>query len=177
MRGPRRRAHRLAGTVICAVLLGMPAAAGGQETGGTARVNRAPASEQASISSRRDNRLYIGMWTAHLKHDVLALDNNWLVGVAARGYFGATFLNSFGRRGFTGGIQRTIVASEPRPIGGSLGVRLGFITGYDGRLMRLARDTPVLPLIQPYATVDVQRIGIEVSYTFVVVSAAVSIGF
>ena len=117
------------------------------------------------------------MWTAHLKHDALTLDNNWLVGVAARGYFGATFLNSFGRRGFTGGIQRTIAASDPRPFGASLGVRLGFITGYDGRLMRVARDTPVLPLIQPYATIDVQRIGIEVSYTLVVVSAAVSIGF
>ena len=48
---------------------------------------------------------------------------------------------------------------------------------YDGRLMRIARKTPVLPLVQPVVTVDVWHIGVEVSYTFVVLSTALSYRF
>ena len=51
------------------------------------------------------------------------------------------------------------------------------MTGYDGRFMRFARQTPVLPLIQPFVTIDVQHVGFEVSYSFVVVSAALSYRF
>jgi hypothetical protein len=43
--------------------------------------------------------------------------------------------------------------------------------------MRIARDTPVLPLVQPFATIDVGRVGVEVSYTFVIVSVATSVRF
>jgi len=135
-----------------------------------------PAIVRDEPRTRRTTRLYVGMWTTHLKDDAIVLDNNWVIGLAARGFFGATFENSYGRRVFSGGLQRTILASEPRPVGASLGFRLGVITGYDGRLMRMARNTPVMPLIQPFATIDVKRIGIEVSYTFVVVSVAVSYG-
>lgn len=117
------------------------------------------------------------MWTTHLENDIIVLDNNQLVGFAMRGFFGATFLNSYGGRAFAGGLQRTLFAAEPRPIGASLGVRLGFITGYDERLMALARKTPVLPLVQPFVTLDVYRVGVEVSYTFVVVSVATSFRF
>jgi hypothetical protein len=123
------------------------------------------------------SRLYFGMWTTHLKHDVVALDNNWAIGVTYRGFFGATFLNSFGRRAFTGGIQRTIFSTASRPLGASLGYRLGFVTGYDGRFMRLARKTPVLPIAQPFGSIDVGRVGFEVSYTFVVMSVAASYRF
>ena len=122
-------------------------------------------------------RVYFGMWTTHLKRDVVALDNNWVVGLTYRGFFGATFLNSFGRRAFTAGIQRTLVASEPRPIGASLGLRIGLVSGYDGRFMQIARDTPVLPFAQPFVTVDLYHVGVEVSYTFVVVSVAASYRF
>ena len=162
--------------VISALALLMPCpldAQGAPPAGAPCQVEPHP----DEVSTRRTTRLYVGMWTTHLKDDAIVLDNNWVVGLSARGYFGATFLNSFGRRAFAGGLQRTIVASDPAPIGASLGVRLGFITGYDGRLLRIARDTPVLPLIQPFATIDVQRIGFEVSFTFVVVSVAVSYGF
>ncbi len=117
------------------------------------------------------------MWTTHLKHEVITLDNNWVIGLTYRGFFGATFLNSFGRRAYTGGIQRTLLATRPRPIRASFGYRLGFVTGYDGRFMRLARNTPVLPLVQPFASIDVTRVGFEVQYTFVVVSVAMSYRF
>lgn len=117
------------------------------------------------------------MWTTHLKEDTLVIDNNWGLGVTARGYFVAAFLNSYGEPAFAGGLQRTLVSSAPRPVTLSAGYRLGVITGYDGRLMRIARKTPVLPLVQPFVMVDVHRIGIEMSCTFVVVSVATSFRF
>lgn len=122
-------------------------------------------------------RLYAGMWTIHLKDNVLVIDSNWAVGVTAGGYFGAAFLNSYGEPAFAGGIQRTLISSAPGPVVASAGFRLGAITGYDDRLMPLARRTPVLPLVQPFAMVDIHRIGIEVSYTFVIVSVATSFRF
>jgi hypothetical protein len=117
------------------------------------------------------------MWTLHLREHVPALHNNWVAGAAFKGYFGATFLNSYGRRAYTGGIQRTLAATDRTNLNVSLGYRLGFVTGYDGRLMPLARKTPVLPLVQPFVVADAGRIGFEISYTFVVVSAATSFRF
>jgi hypothetical protein len=134
----------------------------------------APLAPPVEPKNDYENRLYLGMWTMHLHEPVLTLRNNWTVGFTTHGYFGATFVNSYGNRAFTGGIQRTIAATAPRAVTASFGIRLGAITGYDGRLMRLARDTPVLPLVQPYARIDVTRFGIEVSYTWVVVSVGLS---
>src|SRR5262245_14890566 len=101
-------------------------------------------SSQAS-GRREPTRVYVGMWTTHLKHETLGLNNNWVAGLTYRGFFGATFLNSYGRRAYTAGIQRTIIGSQPRPVGVSLGYRVGLVSGYDGRFMRIARETPVLP--------------------------------
>jgi hypothetical protein len=134
-------------------------------------------SEVHEERTRHQNRIYFGMWTVHLKHEVLALHNNWVGGMSYRGFFGATFLNSYGRRAFTGGLQRTFVLADARPIGATVGYRLGFVTGYDGRLMRLARETPVLPLAQPFAAIDIEHVSLEVSYTFVVISVAMSYRF
>jgi hypothetical protein len=166
---------RLPVALACALLV--PAGARAQTT--PTAESPATSTEQQDHTGRprHPTRLYFGMWTTHLKHEVITLENNWVVGFSWRGFFGATFLNSFGRRAYTGGIQRTIVSAEPRPIGASLGFRLGFVTGYDGRFMRLARETPVLPLAQPFASIDLQRVSFEVSYTFVVVSLAVSYRF
>lgn len=162
-------------TFACMLL--MPAAVAAQIAPPAETTSTTSAPNPHEPGARHASRLYFGMWTTHLKYDAIVLDNNWVIGLSHRGFFGATFLNSFGRRAFTGGIQRTIVASEPRPVGASLGYRLGFVTGYDGRFMRIARKTPVLPLVQPFASIDVQRVGFEVSYTIVVVSIAVSYRF
>lgn len=141
-----------------------------------------PATDPAIVEPLRvrkpaPRRLYAGMWTVHLKDDALVIDNNWAVGVTAGGYFGAAFLNSYGEPAFAGGLQRTLVSSAPGPVVMSAGFRLGAITGYDARLMPFARKTPVLPLVQPFAMVDIRRVGIEVSYTFVIVSVATSLRF
>jgi len=141
-----------------------------------------PASPPAEIIPQRPAggrapRLYFAMVTTHLRRSTVALSNNWVIGLSGRGYFGATFLNSYGRRAFTGGIQRTIVSTDRPILNASLGIRVGFITGYDGRLTKLARKTPVLPLAQPFAMIEIGHLGAEVSYTIVVISAALSYRF
>lgn len=136
-----------------------------------------PEPPSADPGRREPTRLYFGMWTTHLKHDGVSLQNNWVVGLTFRGFFGGTFLNSYGRRAFTAGIQRTILSAEPRPIGASLGYRLGVVSGYDGRFMAIARETPVLPFVQPFVMIDVNRVGVEIQYTFVIVSVAASVKF
>ena len=79
----------------------------GVASAGVVPVHAQSESGQEAPRHREPTRLYFGMWTTHLKHDVIALDNNWVVGGTYRGVFGGTFLNSFGRRAFTAGIQRT----------------------------------------------------------------------
>ncbi|MCC7043203.1 MAG: hypothetical protein IT183_05045 [Acidobacteria bacterium] len=167
----RPSAHIASWLIVC--LSAMPASVSAQPAANTADAEP-PASAHRPAHPRR---VYAGMWTTHLKEDALVVDNNWAVGVTAGGYFVAAFLNSFGEPAFAGGLQRTLLSSAPNTVVVSAGYRLGAITGYDGRLMRIARKTPVLPLLQPFAMIDIHRVGIEVSCTFVVVSVATSFRF
>jgi hypothetical protein len=162
-------------SACCAALLLLPAAARAQES--IPAADSVPQAPPEKGKSHYENRVYFGMWTLHLRDQVMALHNNWAVGLTTHGFFGATFLNSYNRRAYTGGLQRTLFATEPRPINASLGLRLGFVTGYDGRLMRLARKTPVLPLVQPFFMLEVEHVGFELQYTWVVMSVAVSYRF
>ena len=174
---------RAAWTLGCLLLLALPAEVRAQTT--PPQSSTAPASAEAPRDqpaeagwlARNPTRLYLGMWTTHLKHNVIAIDNNWLVGFTHRGYFVATFRNSFGRQAYTAGIQHAFVTRTRGTLTSSLGGRIGAVYGYDGRFMRIARDTPVLPLFQAWGNVDVGRVGIEVSYTFVVVSVTTSYRF
>jgi hypothetical protein len=159
---------------LCLMWLPAPAEAQDTTTGPHETTTSPPARE---TRPRPPTRIYFGMCTLHLRDDVVALDNNWAIGIASHGFFGATFLNSYGRRAYTTGLQRTIFSTEPALVGASLGFRLGLISGYDGRFMRIARDTPVLPLVQPFASVDVGHVGVEISYTFVIVSMAIAYKF
>jgi hypothetical protein len=72
----------------------------------------APASGQHT-SPAVATRIYLGMWTAHVRNVSSGLDPNSLLGVAYRGYYGATFINSYGNRALSAGIQRTVVPGRP----------------------------------------------------------------
>jgi hypothetical protein len=161
---------------VCLSVMLTPRPARAQDAG-TEPPDAASSTDTRTSRARQPTRLYFGMWTLHLRDDAVALRNNWAIGVASHGLFGATFVNSFGRRAYSAGLQRTIVSTGPALVGASLGFRLGLVSGYDGRFMRLARDTPVLPLVQPFASIDIAHVGLEVSYTFVIVSVAMSYRF
>ena len=110
-------------------------------------------------------RLHVGMWTTHLAHVGRGLDANWLVGVGWKGYFGGTFVNSFGDRGFALAIERSLARADGGRVPRGLGYRLGLVTGYDERLAGLAGMMPVLPLFQIMGDVAVGRTGLELAWT------------
>lgn len=109
-------------------------------------------------------RLHVGMWTSHLSNVSKGLDANWLVAMGWRGVYGGTFVNSFGRRAFAVGIERPLARDEGGSVDAGLGYRLGFVTGYDDRLIGLAAKTPVLPALQVMGDVAVGRTGVELAW-------------
>ena len=122
-----------------------------------------------------DRRLYLGMWTFHFRDVGRGLDSNRLVGMSWGRVYGATFVNSFGKRSYTGGLQGTLASWSSPVVSLGLGYRAGLVTGYDERLFPLAGKTPVLPLLQPLINLDGRRMGLELSYSGVVASAALNV--
>ena len=122
-----------------------------------------------------DRRLYFAMWTIHLRDLERGLENNWLLAVSWGRIYGATFINSFGKRAYSAGVQGHIARWNSRIVSAGLGYRVGLVTGYDERFIRLAGKTPVLPLLQPLITLDVTRVGLELSYSGIVASAGLNV--
>jgi hypothetical protein len=57
-----------------------------------------PDGDHSATEEFANRRLYVGMWTLHFRELERGLDNNWALGVAWSGIYGATFINSFGNR-------------------------------------------------------------------------------
>lgn len=100
-----------------------------------------------------------------------------MVGLTHGPLFATTFINSFGKRAYAAGFQRTLVSAGGPAASASLGLRLGAISGYDERFLAFAKDTPIIPMASVYSLVELKRVGVEVSWTFVVASAAISVRF
>jgi hypothetical protein len=152
--------------ILGAFLLGAPAAASAQTAAGT------------PPHRPRATRIYFGLWSTHLNADRLHIDtNNPMLGVTHGPIFATTFVNSFGRRAYAAGFQRDLWSRTGRVASASLGLRLGAISGYDERFLNFAKDTPVLPMLSVYSLLELKRVGVEVSWTMVVASAALSVRF
>lgn len=139
--------------------------------GGVLLLTAAPlgsaAAQDAGASARTRSsavRLYVGMWSTHLRDFSRGLRNNWLVGLGWRGLYGGTFVNSFGNRSFTAGIQQTVARGEDATVIPSLGYRLGVVSGYDERFMSIASWAPVLPMAQVLGGLESGRTGLEVGW-------------
>ena len=127
---------------------------------------------------RRETHVYFGMWTTHLNANRRHVDsNNVTFGVAHGPVFAATFVNSFGDRAYAAGWQKSVFARRGRWAAGAVGIRLGAISGYDERFLSFARDARVIPMVSVYSRVELTRLGVEVSWTAVVASAALSFRF
>ncbi len=109
-------------------------------------------------------RVYVGMWSTHIRDVSRGLSNNWLVGLGWRSLYGGTFINSFGNRSFTVGMQRTVARGEDATVIPSLGYRLGVVSGYDERFMSIASWAPVLPLAQLLGGLETGRTGLELGW-------------
>lgn len=133
--------------------------------------------DTASKTNSADRRVYIGMWTVHFRDPGRGVENNWLLGASWRGFYGATFVNTFGDRAYSAGYQGILVRWNPGAVSLGLGYRVGLITGYDERFMPLAGKTPLIPLVQPRLTLDGKRLGLELSYSGVVASTGFNVRF
>jgi hypothetical protein len=175
VRRPRHRQRGAAapawpGLVLAALLAG----------GSGSVCEAAPAAVGAMDSVRarpevRPTRVYVGMWSTHLRDIDRGLSANSLIGVSWRGYFGGTFINSFGDRALSAGLQRSISGPGPGALAVGLGYRAGVITGYDERFFGIGHMFPVIPFAQLLGHIDLSRFGIELSYAGVVASVAMNL--
>jgi hypothetical protein len=127
------------------------------------------------VAKAAERRLYVGMWTLHFRDMERGLDNNWMLGMSWGRLYGATFVNSFGRRAYSVGLQETIARWRAGMVPVSLGYRAGLVTGYNERLFHLAGETPVLPFVQPLINLDADRLGLELSYLGVIASVGLNV--
>ena len=89
------------------------------------------APERVERAKPVERRLYVGMWTIHFRDLDRGLDNNWLLGMSWGRMYGATFINSFGKRAYSGGMQQTVARWQPEIASIGAGYRVGLVTGYN----------------------------------------------
>ena len=134
----------------------------------------APADTGSVRASAERTRVYFGMWSTHLRDISEGLDANSLIGVSYRGYYCATFINSFGDRALSLGLQRSFTPGSRRSLTTALGYRAGILTGYDERFFGIGDKLPVVPFVQIMGTVDIRNVGVELAYAGVVASVSVN---
>ncbi|MEM1244385.1 MAG: hypothetical protein AAGG80_06160 [Pseudomonadota bacterium] len=126
------------------------------------------------------NSFYLGMWSVHFSKRGERRDNNTndLIGIVYHSLFFGTLRNSWSTRMWAGGIQRNFFAI---PFGNgfvyTLGYRAGLVSGYDGRMMKLADKTPVLPFAQLLTAIRYKHFAAEISYTGIVISGELFFAF
>lgn len=99
------------------------------------------------------------------------------MGVHWRGWFAATFINSYGRRAFSGGLERSWFTLERGPLGLGAGYRVGAVTSYDERLFALAGHTPILPYIGALVWGDVGPLALDAFYVYRAITVEVAVRF
>ncbi|MGH7471932.1 MAG: hypothetical protein ACRENP_28610 [Longimicrobiales bacterium] len=122
-------------------------------------------------------RVYVGMWSTHLRDLNRGLLGNSLIGLAYRGYYAATFINSFGDRAVAVGIQRSFSPGKPGWLTTALGYRVGLLTGYDERLFGIGHISPLIPFGQIVGNLDCRNLGVELAYAGVVATVTLSVTF
>jgi hypothetical protein len=129
-----------------------------------------PADSVQPIPSAMRTRVYMGMWSTHLRDINRGLGNNSLLGLSYRGYFAATFINSYGDRAVSAGIQRNFSPHANGFVKSALGYRVGLLSGYDERFFGIGDKLPVIPFVQLVGNVDWRNLGVEFGYAGIVAS-------
>ena len=134
-----------------------------------------PAFVVAVWGNAAPDSLYLGMWTRH-RHP--GVDDNQLIAMTYKGYFGGTFINSYDERTYGVGVQRDLLAKHVADrVKLHLGYRFGVIYGYDEKLLPAAGKIPIVPFVQPLAELSWKRAGIQASYCWLVVSGGFFVRF
>lgn len=147
----------------------------------SAPASASPGEDEASNAERQTwaavlwgtpqrSTIYPGMWTRHLHHP--GIDNNQLAAVTIRGYFAGTFINSYHRRSYAVGFERSLRSGTfASDLTYGVGYRLGAIRGYDSRLLPVAGRVPVVPFAQAVGDLSWKRVGVEGTFCVRVVTA------
>lgn len=158
MNVPRYAASRRQGARLAALVVGVLLLTAVQSGSAIAQDPDPPTGSSSRL------RIYVGMWSTHIRDLGRGISNNWLVGLGWRGLYGGTFVNSYGNRSFTAGIQRTVARGEHNAVVPSLGYRLGVVSGYDERFMSIASWAPVLPMAQLLGSLEAGRTGLDLGW-------------
>lgn len=164
MAGVPRRACMVCALAVFAVSAARPAAAQSETADSTS----------APPAALMRTRLYLGMWSTHLRDLGGGLHGNAVLGVAFRGFYAATFINSFGDRSLAAGIQRGLTTPQRGTLTAALGYRAGLVTGYDERLFGIGDKLPALPFAQLVGSLDYRNVGLELAYAGIVASVVMN---
>ena len=115
------------------------------------------------------DRLYLGMWTLHVSSGKDQEDENQLLGMSWKGYYGGTFINTHGDRVVSAGWQRTLFQQRYGEVEVEAGYRAGMMYGYT-KYLRLY-DTRFFPLFQALLDIEYKQFGVEFSWAGVVFTA------
>jgi hypothetical protein len=97
--------------------------------------------------SKAANAFYAGSWSYHLHKNDERNNNNKLLAITYRGVFAGTFDNSFNKRSYALGVQRTWYQKQWGDLELTAGYRLGGVSGYGNRYINLAGITPNAQLL------------------------------
>lgn len=124
------------------------------------------------------NSLYLGMWTYHVNDTDRVIYKNDLLMLVYRSFFAGTLINCYNDRTYIFGVQRYVFENHfGCGIDSQLGYRAGLIYGYDERLMPIAGTLKLLPCAQIIYDLGWKHVGVEFTFTGVIVSAGFSIRF
>ena len=115
------------------------------------------------------NRLYLGMWSLHFSSEKHHQNNNQLLGINWKGFYGGTFINSHDGRVYSGGWQRAMYRNHWQEFTVEAGYRLGLM--YCPERYYGVMDSRVFPLFQVVADVDFKQFGVQFSWAGVVATA------
>ena len=138
------------------------------------------ASEGFGILGKRPDRQRIipGLWALHPYRPHFP-ETDWTrgVGVQFSMWYSGTFVNSYGVRAFVAGVERHWFAGEWGALSFGTGYRAGLVTGYDERLVEIAKYTPLLPFGGILAWMQLGPFGFDAFYVYRAITLEASLGF
>lgn len=148
----------------------------GSEADGT---SIAPGTAWSIFGEKPDRRRVIaGIWALHpFESQFPELDPTRGVGVQVSSWFGASFVNSYGRRAYVAGLERNWATHTTSTFGLGVGYRAGVVTGYDAELVNIARHMPLLPFAGLLVWGDLGPIGIDAFYVYKAITFEASARF
>lgn len=127
------------------------------------------------VGQPAQNGVYFGLWSYHfVDDDEDYVNTHNLLGVAYKGLYVGTFLNSHEERAWAAGVQRDVYRTTMSVFSVDMGYRIGVMHGYQNLQFG---ETGLFPLLQIYADFRYKNVGIQTSWAGSVLTAGFFIRF